>query len=63
MNEGRKKGDVNRKDTTTVWECTCAKCGFSWTDNQDNTNCPNCGSDEGMCVEHEIPSTPVMPND
>jgi len=50
-------------ETTTVWECKCAKCGFSWTDSDDNTTCPECGSDEGICVKTEIPSNPVMPND
>lgn len=50
-------------ETTTVWECQCAKCGFSWTDSDDNTTCPECGSDEGICVKTEIPSNPVMPND
>ena len=50
-------------DKTTVWECTCAKCGFSWTDSDDNTTCPECGSDEGMCAKTEIPSNPIMPND
>ena len=54
MNEGHKKDNYNRKDRTTVWECTC-KCGFSWTDNENNTSCPECGSDEGTCVEHKIP--------
>ena len=49
--------DSERKTrkTTTVWECSCAKCGFSWTDNEDNTTCPECGSDEGVCAETEIP--------
>ena len=63
MNKGCKTSDDNGKDTITVWECTCAKCGFSWTDNEDNTHCPDCGSDEGMCAEHEIPSTPAMQSD
>lgn len=63
INETCNIGDVNRMDPTIVWECACAKCGFSWTDNEGNTNCPECGSDEGICVEREIPSTPIMPND
>lgn len=50
-------------DTTSVWECNCATCGFSWTDNHDNTNCPDCTSDEGICVKTEIPANPLMPDD
>lgn len=56
-------GCVNCRKMTIVWSCSCAKCCFSWTDNEDNTTCPECGSDEGMCVKTEIPSSPVMPND
>ncbi len=58
-------GCVNcrKTKTTTVWECSCAKCGFSWTDSDDNTTCPECGSDEGMCAETEISSNPIMPSD
>ncbi len=56
-------GHTMAEKTTTIWECKCAKCGFSWTDSDDNTTCPECGSDEGSCIKTEIPSTPVMPND
>ena len=62
-NKMNTENESKSNKTTTVWKCACSKCGFSWTDSEDNTSCPECGSDEGMCVETTIPSNPVMPID
>lgn len=63
MKHNRENIEEKKNNTTTIWECKCAKCGFTWTDNEDNTSCPECGSDEGICIKNEIPSNPIMPND
>lgn len=63
MKHDRENIEEDKNNTTTIWECKCTNCGFTWTDNEDNTSCPECGSDEGICITNEIPSNPIMPND
>lgn len=43
-----------QKDENTLWQCECAKCGYTWTSNTDDLKCPDCGEVEGVCVEATI---------
>lgn len=53
----------SQNKATTVWECRCGSCGFVWTDNNNDPECPECGKTDGKCVAKTIPSSPIMPQD
>jgi Zn finger protein HypA/HybF involved in hydrogenase expression len=42
-----------QKPAKAQWDCACAKCKHTWTSDTDELKCPNCDSDEGMCIKRD----------